>query len=142
MTPWLEYHEQPVTLHSGARSHWLVRGDLIFADERLREAVLDYWVQQLRIWAPPEIIGIPHGGTPWARALRERYSFGRSTSTIVAVDDVVTTGRSFMDVGGYTDVRLAVFDRRVGERQSLPVRAFFVAPLPLLDMEPARGSRG
>ena len=29
---WLEYHDEPVTLHSGGRSHWLVRGDLIFAD--------------------------------------------------------------------------------------------------------------
>ena len=37
---WLEYHEEPVTLHSGATSHWLVDGEKLFEDEHIRQEVM------------------------------------------------------------------------------------------------------
>lgn len=104
MTNWLEYHEEPVTLHSGGRSHWLVRGDLIFADEHLREAVLDFWVGCLRPLGAGRktcILGVPRGGLQWARGLA--YRIGEyvgpdddvsAYEQVVVIDDVVTTGNS------------------------------------------------
>lgn len=113
---WLEYHEEPVTLHSGDRSHWLVRGDLMFADERLREAVLAFWEPIVRLWSPPvEIISIPTGGDAWADALRARLGdwcmAGTEMPYRIVVDDVVTTGGSIF-ADGRAHMRLAVVDRR------------------------------
>lgn len=101
---WLEYHDEPVKLHSGGRSHWLVRGDLIFADERLREAVLALWERCLRhagggSWL---VLGVPRGGVPWAKALAERIggTYCEPDAEVpeegeaVVVDDVLTTGGS------------------------------------------------
>ena len=102
MTRWLEYHEDPVLLHSGDKSHWLVRGDLIFSDKWLREAVLDYWEIKLKNFpAPFNFLGIPKGGSAWSEAIAERMG-GHIWETIgcdpegtyVIVDDVVTTGAS------------------------------------------------
>lgn len=110
---WLEYHEEPVTLHSGGKSHWLVRGDLIFADLRLREAVLEYWLNVLKTWSLPfEIVSIPTGGDVWAEALRKRLGNTAESKVPyrVVVDDVVTTGASISDPTAH--VRLAVVDRR------------------------------
>ncbi len=107
MTDWLEYHEKPVTLHSGATSHWLVRGDLLFNDERVRQAVLDVWWYAIFVHSPivtkPRIFGIPTGGTPWAKALADHMPGGavlldkyvQSAEPTFLVDDVVTTGSSF-----------------------------------------------
>ncbi len=104
---WLEYHEEPVTLHSGATSHWLVRGDLLFADEHIREIVLNCWAFAISLHSPglrdPCIFGIPRGGTPWAEALAKRLPDARLldnyTTTphdpVFLVDDVCTTGESF-----------------------------------------------
>lgn len=116
MSDWLEYHPEPVILHSGGRSHWLVRGDLIFADEHLRKAVLDYWEKTLEHWLPPfTVIGIPRGGVPWAAALEDRLikingDLISSTPYKILVDDVVTTGASISDPTAH--IRLAVVDRR------------------------------
>src|SRR3990172_7616643 len=91
----LEYHDEPVTLHSGGKSHWLVRGDLLFADEQLRGLVLDYWMKVLRAWSPPfEIVSVPTGGDVWAAALVERVAALESQNPgmmpyRVLVDDVV-----------------------------------------------------
>ena len=48
----LEYHDEPVKLHSGGTSHWLVRGDLIWEDEHLRAAVLDVWQYAVGVHSP------------------------------------------------------------------------------------------
>src|SRR3990167_98648 len=90
---WLEYHKDPVTLHSGGRSHWLVRGDLIFADENLRELVLDCWERTLETWSPPfTIVPVPTGGDVWAAALLKRLGGLRARPDSfhyrVIVDDV------------------------------------------------------
>lgn len=131
---WLEYHEEPVTLHSGGRSHWLVRGDLIFADEKLRELVLDCWQYALEVggWAktPMRVYGIPRGGSPWAEALSKRMDARllteveieavqqaeKTTEAVIPpiptilVDDVVTTGTSLNQIG-IAGPRLAVVCR-------------------------------
>ncbi len=112
MGDWLEYHEEPVKLHSGGLSHWLVRGDLLFADEHIREMVLDGWQRAMLIHTPglkrPWIYGIPNGGTSWAKALAERwgveprseyespakYIIEEDGGVTFIVDDVATTGAS------------------------------------------------
>ena len=129
MIDWLEYHHEPVQLHSGDWSHWLVRGDIAFQDEHVREAVLDYWVKVLAAWDEPfNIIGIPTGGTPWADALRERVATDEKTWFRVAVDDVVTTGASLRGVNA--TLWLVFFDRRL-KRTGAPVNAWDTIPLPL-----------
>ena len=108
---WLKYHEEPVTLHSGATSHWLIDGQVLFDDENIRRAVLDVWAYAIWIHSPqidePRIFGIPTGGTPWAEALAQRvpgailldqYTDARwRDQPTFLVDDVVTTGKSFDD---------------------------------------------
>ncbi len=102
---WLEYHEEPVTLHSGAMSHWLVRGDLLFENEHIRKTVLNCWAFAMRVCFPdiatPRIFGIPRGGTPWAEALAMivegavlLHEYEDNEPTFL-VDDVCTTGASF-----------------------------------------------
>ncbi len=113
---WLEYHEEPVMLHSGSKSHWLVRADLIFADVALRTAVLDCWQRALCRWTPPfEIVSVPRGGDIWADVLRTLMPIvpTKDLPTMphrVIVDDVVTTGNSISDSKAH--IRLAVVDRR------------------------------
>ena len=95
MTDWLEYHVEPVTLHSGQKSHWLVRADLIYLDINLREEVLKYWQQALD--GDHWFYGIPDGGVPWALAIAERVGGEYSDEYepgMVIVDDVTTTGAS------------------------------------------------
>lgn len=112
---WLEYHEKPVTLHSGGTSHWLVRGELMFEDERLRESVLSFWVEYLKHWQPRvHVVGIPTGGTPWAEALKERVELDEIDGPVVLVDDVVTTGKSMKEAAPKfrtVIARLCVVDR-------------------------------
>ena len=123
---WLEYHETPVELHSGGWSHWLVRGDLIYKDERVRELVLDCWTYCMGIHSPeyrdpaspraPRIYGVPDGGTVWAEALAHRwgteplsaYSAAEDAGPTFIVDDVATTGES---LAPYPEPRLVVVRR-------------------------------
>lgn len=134
MKDWLEYHEEPVRLHSGGMSHWLVRGDLIFEDERLREAVLSYWLRILRMWEPPfHILSIPTGGDCWADALRECIVplVSDEAPFMVVVDDVVTTGTSMKKTVAHQ--HLAVVDRRAGGTHLQPlVAAWATLQLPIL----------
>ena len=105
---WLKYHEEPVTLHSGATSHWLIDGQALFDDPNVRRAVLDVWAYAIWMHSPqvdkPLILGIPTGGTPWAEALAQHVpgavlldEYGRvlRDTPVFLVDDVVTTGASF-----------------------------------------------
>lgn len=140
---WLEYHEEPVTLHSGGKSHWLVRGDLIFADPKLCEAVLGYWIDVLKTWSPPfEIVPVPRGGNIWAEILqaelatqdRMRPLREGDTPYRVIVDDVVTTGASIADPKAH--IRLVVVDRRTPESTFDPyVNAWARITLPCLSMQ-------
>jgi len=132
---WLEYHEEPVTLHSSGKSHWLVRGDLIFQDMHLRAEVLDYWLVVLRGWRPPfEILSVPTGGDSWAAALRTIVPTSEEPVMAyrVVVDDVVTTGASIL-ADPSAHARLAVVDRRIGLQRRYPnVNAWMHVNLPLL----------
>ena len=124
--PFIEYHEEPVRLHSGGKSHWLVRGDHIFANERLRQEVLRWWGYYVMGFRKPYFFwAIPTGGSQWAEAIAE-YAGGswanrpgpvniRNGSTIFTVDDVLTTGASL----GGGQHPLVVVDRR-GRVESLP----------------------
>ena len=107
----LTYAEPPFALHSGSRSHWFVDGEAIFLDKRLRELVLDCWENELRRIFPAtglfHFIGVPRGGTLWAEAIACRmgcsWDSPQASSipegrTVVAVDDVLTTGASIKEV--------------------------------------------
>lgn len=107
---WLEYHEDPVTLHSGQQSQWLVRGDLIFNDPHLRKVVLDYWQHLVGNEEPRPywFLGVPEGGTRWAKEIAERVGGFvvkpvlplpklSKRGTLYIVDDVVTTGSSLTE---------------------------------------------
>lgn len=113
LTPsFLSHHDPPLTLHSGGKSSWLIDGEVIFRDERLRELVLDCWERELRRIFPAtkrfHFAGIPEGGLAWAAAIRDRFygsTRGSSTHlhvppghTLIAVDDVLTTGASIKEV--------------------------------------------
>lgn len=151
---WLEYHKSPVTLHSGDKSHWLVRGDLIFKDVDLRVVVLRRWKALLPFCAEPrDYIGIERGGVEWAEALAEftkgkAYAMstpeleewghmlhGKPDKPLVVVDDVTTTGSSLKLVP-HADNHIVVVDRR---RQLLhpddKILAWARIPLPLVQEE-------
>jgi orotate phosphoribosyltransferase len=141
MVGWLEYRIEPVTLHSGGKSHWLVRGDLIFEDKCLREAVLTHWevyVRQTR--RPYHFISIPTGGDCWAEAIAARTGgewsilhavrHVRNQATEFAVDDVMTTGGSLRAAPG--KMRLVVVDRMQREMFVPNVVAWATMYLPLL----------
>ena len=118
---WLQYHDPAVTLHSGGESHWLVRGDLIFADAGLRALVMTCWEEALlfRIKAELEVppfsfYGVPRGGTAWAEAIADHMG-GRWLEKFepgcILVDDVATTGSSMDLYGEPEGTRLAVVAR-------------------------------
>jgi orotate phosphoribosyltransferase len=138
---WLEYHEEPVTLHSGGRSHWLVRGDQIFYDEKLREAVLDCWSHYIRQYRPPYFFwAIPTGGSFWAEAIAERFGCSwanrpgpsqiPNNATTFTVDDVLTTGSSLSDHG--STAALVVVDRDQREMYVPHVVSWAKIHLPIL----------
>ena len=145
---WLEYHAEPVQLHSGGWSHWLVRGDLIFEDEELRKAVIDKWRQALP-YEDWDIVAIANGGTVWAEALRrdlrpdevfvvEKHDLARAAlfasteeRALVVVDDVATTGSSLICAVPRADVRLCVVDRSMAGLKSATAWAHI--PLPLCE---------
>ncbi len=142
MTEWLKYHEEPITLHSfNQKSHWFVDGDVIFADEKLRNSVLELWEAQLFGCEPPYLIeGIPTGGTQWADALKERFPkhiYGAykpqgkvmEPNTWVVVDDVLTSGISMRDASyklGHCDTCNHVMKLVVARRSAYPVDASWV----------------
>src|SRR3972149_2761851 len=101
MSDWLLWKPEPRRLHSGAKSHWFVDGEAMFADEHIRESVLTYW-QKVLGDRRARLVAIPTGGNAWAEALAERTGNRWGTpqmlptgqEPIVAIDDVVTTGAS------------------------------------------------
>ncbi|MGH6690255.1 MAG: hypothetical protein ACREF4_06215 [Gammaproteobacteria bacterium] len=142
---WLEYHIEPVTLHSGARSHWLVRSDLIFADEELREAVLQRWRQLLP--GDADLVAVPTGGVVWAEAFCERFSscdyklypftpavahplWPGGGRLFAVVDDVATTGASLGQLP-HAQRRLVVVDRTL-EAPEKEILSWARIPLPVL----------
>lgn len=146
MPDWLEYHKEPVTLHSGGKSHWLVRGDKMFADERVRKAVLYYWEESVRSYRRPyHFVSIPTGGDRWAEAIAERLSgewsqlnavrHVRHHATMFTVDDVLTTGASLSAIG--SRMQLVVVDRMQRERHVPNVIAWATMHLPLLPKDTA-----
>lgn len=121
---WLIYHDEPIKLHSGQLSHWLVAGDAIFDDLELRTEVLRSWQASLAAAGyldhpdprrPLYFTGIPRGGVQWAKAIAEVVRGGVYVEKplkhpCVVVDDVMTTGASFRPYG--LTPRLVVVDRR------------------------------
>ena len=109
---WLIYHEEPITLHSGGKSHWFVDGQRIFDDPHLRESVLACWERAVRHWADtfprgehPYFVGIPRGGLCWAKAIAARLDAewgpiqdAPKGNFVYAVDDICTTGASLRSV--------------------------------------------
>lgn len=141
---WLEYHEDPITLHSGGRSHWLVRAELLYKDERVRDMILQRLALVVRGYPEPYIfVPVPTGGNCWAEALANHVggfvfdSVDASRgSSIFAIDDVVTTGQSIASVASVTACRLAVWDRRWGQNFHIEnLWAAIIWPLPLLEKE-------
>lgn len=102
MASWLIYHEKPITLHSGGKSHWFVDGQAIFDDSNLRESVLNLWARAIAHPDETHFMGIPRGGIPWAEAIARKVGarWGtpsqaiRGAKYLYVVDDVVTTGAS------------------------------------------------
>ena len=124
MMDWIEYHEEPVKLHSGEFTHWMIRGDLLFEHEDLREAVLDVWERVVRFrlntFMPKgshgwEIVGVPRGGLVWADALKDRLGDpGELKRPIrIVVDDVYTTGASMGEFAPYSLGLVAVTRTKV-----------------------------
>ena len=152
MSDWsklIEYHEEPVTLHSGGRSHYLVRADLIFEDEELRESILRCW-RYLLPSTGLDILAVPEGGIRWAEAYRDElvsqdiqvyrldldivHLLSPSKSVpLVVLDDVTTTGASLLSVPAATH-RLVVVDRRVPGQANFEkeVLSWARIPLPLI----------
>ncbi len=149
---WIEYHEKPVTLHSGEDCHWLVRADLIFDDEELREAVLRKWTTKLgNSGGYREFIGIARGGIPWAHAIADRLNgrcydmtiaeltlYGHllhaheTRHPLVVVDDVVTTGKS-LGLVPHADAQLVVVSRRLLIPEGSKIHSWAHIPLPLCE---------
>lgn len=104
MADLFEYHHERIQLHSGGKSHWLVRGDVLFENEELRESVLDCWERAVREYATqvglhysPRFYGIPEGGICWAKAIAARMQgvyLEKYVGGAFVVDDVCTTGAS------------------------------------------------
>ncbi len=110
MSDWLTFHDEPVTLHSGNETHWLIDAKKMFDDLLLREQILNSWKSHIlgdHGKKPLHVIGIPEGGMPWAKAFADKL--GVSCSRLdqplprdcwyILVDDVATTGKSIMTQG-------------------------------------------
>ena len=99
---WLVWHDKPITLHSGAESHWEVKGELMFADPHIKFSVIAAWCKALdiaRVPRPYHFVGIPNGGIAWRDAMTEMYlekdiASLEDAKTAIIVDDVATTGAS------------------------------------------------
>jgi len=148
---WLQYHPEPVTLHSGGRSHWRINADAIFHDQALRASVLRAWRKVVGYQSVHNIIiAIPEGGIRWAEALASVGNLGWSSKVyvlreewagkymhpgkeerLIVVDDVATTGASLVALVPHADVRLCVVDR--SEHGLGTVHAWAYIPLPLLE---------
>ena len=140
----LTFYDPPLKLHSGGESHWFVNCESIFADKKVRELVLDWWEEELRRIFPAttlfHFVGVPTGGLCWAEAIAKRFPqaicgaghLGANTVgyTLIAVDDVYTTGASLMRVAGRV-WNLIVVMRIPGERYAAEVTAWAWIPLPL-----------
>lgn len=154
---WLQYHPEPVTLHSGGRSHYVVDADAIFADEELRAAVIEAWLRVIAYVAGrANIIAIPRGGLRWAEELQRqggmhwrsaileempnaalarllRVDVGEGDWLIV-VDDVATTGAS-LRVVPEPALRLCVVDRSETKDGLAGIHHWAHIPLPLVKEE-------
>ena len=76
--------------HSGERLTWKIECDALSTAEWDTLAAMIYEYEPQRFG---EVVGIPQGGLPLARAL-EGYATGNDEAPILIVDDVLTTGGS------------------------------------------------
>ena len=128
---WLQYHDEPITLHSGQASNWFIDGDLIFDNLDLRGAVFAHWEKALKqsglMYSSRGLrfYGVPTGGTKWAKAFVEYINpeggggikwMKESTPGQILIDDVATTGAS---IAVHAGPKLVVVSRD----SSIPVMA-------------------
>ena len=150
LPPWLLYREEPYQLASGRLSHFYVDAEQLFADERLRAAVLADWAALLDK-GRFALLPVYQGGHRWAEALGERLGtraeygvpddYDESDMTIVIVEDVLTTGETATMVTDktYRDLNLHVAPlvlAVVARHRYLSLRYHAWAVIELPDWEP------
>ncbi len=79
------------TSHSGKLLHWKIECESLTDDDW---DCLAFMIQEKQEFQ--EVIGIPRGGIPLAEALDKYKTFNMSAPLLI-VDDVLTTGNSFLE---------------------------------------------
>ena len=108
--------------HAGLPLKWKIECDAISPDEweALATMIMEYQTEPFG-----KVVGIPRGGVPLQKAL-EPYATGKDTDPLLVVDDVYTTGTSFMEFCGEDDCLKWVVFARVPTKGG--VKALFTMP--------------
>ena len=134
---WLEFHNPPITLHSGGKSSWKVDAHQLYLNPAIRESVFESWARYLHALRINDfsLVGIERGGIEWADGF-SRYTLGSNKdrpsisdkTRIIIVDDVYTTGASLRkqrDLFSTNSIALVVVDRsKNGIWRDLPAHAW------------------
>ena len=108
--------------HAGIPMTWKLECDAISESEweALATMIMDYQKEPFG-----KVVGIPRGGIPLQKAL-EPFATGNDTDPLLVVDDVYSTGTSFIEFCGEDDcLKWVVFARKTTENG---VRALFTMP--------------
>ncbi len=108
--------------HAGIPMHYKIECDAINGREwdALAVMIMEYQKEPFG-----KVLGIPRGGIPLQKAL-EPYATGKDTDPLLVVDDVYSTGTSFVEFCGDDEcLKWVVFARQPTENG---VRALFTMP--------------
>tara|TARA_R110002167_G_scaffold74467_4_gene208411 strand:+ start:334 stop:738 length:405 start_codon:yes stop_codon:yes gene_type:complete len=88
------FQEEDFVSHAGIPLKWKIECDAIMEEEWDCLALM---IHEKSGGTCREAVGIPRGGVPLADAINKRFATGKDEDYIFVVDDVYTTGKSFLD---------------------------------------------
>jgi adenine/guanine phosphoribosyltransferase-like PRPP-binding protein len=108
-----KYTKDPILLHSKEYSNYKIECDSLTDDDWYGLSMIAKEILPSQLTSNlKDIIGIPKGGLPFAKACKEVFTINEDNKYFLIVDDVYTTGNSFKPYAKAYGIGLVAFARK------------------------------